>query len=175
MREIWRDIVGYEGLYCVSNLGRVKRLSRTITTSHNIKRVYKEYIYSFSPNRKNYITITLRKDKIKESKYIHRLVAEAFLENHNNLPDVNHKNGIKNDNMVKNLEWVSKQDNAIHSIYVLGRPAPRPKRKVKCLETGIEYASICEAERLTGIPRTNIGRVASGKTRSTRGYHWEYV
>lgn len=98
--EIWKDIIGFEGLYQVSNLGRVRSLDRT--TSHNcfIKgKILKTRIH------KDYVVIQLSEHNKCTSKQVHRLVAETFLENPNNLPQVNHKDENPLNNVVENLEW----------------------------------------------------------------------
>lgn len=92
--EEWRDIPGYEGLYQVSSLGRVKSLHFN-----------KWKIISQRIRGKGYYAVTLCKNKSQKDFYVHRLVAEAFIPNPNNLPQVNHKSEVKMDNFVDNLEW----------------------------------------------------------------------
>lgn len=95
--EIWKDIEGYEGLYQVSNYGRVKRMF--------IKGAKKETILKLAKNKTGYIRVCLSKNSKKSNKHIHRLVAEAFIPNPNNLPQINHKDENPNNNYVDNLEW----------------------------------------------------------------------
>jgi hypothetical protein len=105
--EVWKDIKGYEGLYQVSNLGRVKSLCY-----YGGK---KEKIIKGGVNPQGYIIIGLNKNNKRTSYTEHRLVALAFLDNPNNYPVINHKNGIKTDNRVENLEWCTYQQNTIHA------------------------------------------------------------
>jgi hypothetical protein len=104
--EVWKDIEGYEGLYQVSNIGRVKSLKGEI-----------EKMISISIKETGYHRVTLIKDSVCKRKYVHVLVAEAFIGKSD--LEVNHINGIKSDNRVENLEWVTKSDNIKHA-YKIG-------------------------------------------------------
>ena len=119
---IWRDVVGYEGLYQVSDNGDVKRLSRKIfCVKNNSHSTLKEMIMKTKIDRYGYEVIGLIKNKKKEYPTIHRLVAKAFIDNKENKPQVNHINGIKTDNSVCNLEWCTNIENQRHSYRELGR------------------------------------------------------
>lgn len=110
MSEEWRDIEGYEGIYQVSNLGRVRSLTRFI---HNYIKPGK--ILTPRNNGHSYYEISLHRPGKKEKHvYIHRLVAKAFIPNPENLPEVNHKDFDKANNTVENLEWVTSRENKIH-------------------------------------------------------------
>lgn len=97
--EVWKDVVSYEGLYKVSNIGRVKSLKGTekILKTHQV--------------RDGYLTVMLYKDKIPKRMSVHRLVAIAFIPNKNNYPFVNHKDENKKNNHVENLEWCTNEYN----------------------------------------------------------------
>ena len=106
-KEIWKDIEGYEGLYQVSNLGRVRSISRI----NCYGRVVTGKILSIHDNGKGYKFVRLSKYGKPKQEYIHRLVATAFIDNQDNLPEVNHKDENKENNCVYNLEWCSREYN----------------------------------------------------------------
>ena len=109
--EEWKPIKGYEGLYEVSNLGRVKSLNRKILCSNGLIKEIKEKILTPKDNGKGYLNVHLSKNGNHKHLYIHRLVAEAFIPNPNNLPQVNHKDENKSNNCVDNLEWCTAKYN----------------------------------------------------------------
>lgn len=109
MEEDWRDIKGFEGRYQVSNLGRVKSLSR-VTQLNGRVRTEPEKIMAFT-YRSGYPTLILRKDGKRYSKQVHRLVAEAFIPNPENFSIVNHKDFSRTNNVVENLEWCTQAHN----------------------------------------------------------------
>lgn len=106
--EVWRDVIGYEGLDQVSNFGNVKSLGNEFSRK---ERILKPLVQS-----KGYINIVLQKDGKRKMVLMHRLVAEYFISNPDNKLQINHINGIKIDNRVENLEWVSHRENLDHAI-----------------------------------------------------------
>lgn len=118
MKEIWKDVKGYEGLYQVSNFGKVKSLERTWFSGKNscTKKTKPEHIMKYRLAKgTGYCLLKLTKDGMEKHVYVHRLVAEAFLPNPNNLPEVNHIDGNKENNCVENLEWVTAKGNILHA------------------------------------------------------------
>lgn len=107
MKEIWKDIKGYEGLYQVSNLGRVKSLKRKYHPKDRILKPYKH------PDGR--MQVPIYRNGEMSMKKVHRVVAEAFHPNPKNLPQVNHKNCIKGDNRASNLEWCDDAENKKHA------------------------------------------------------------
>lgn len=106
-QEIWKDIKGYEGLYQVSNYGKIKSLSRHIIRINGNYLIDKDKLLKQKKNPKGYVSVSLCKKGVIKYRMIHRLVAEAFIPNPNNYPCVNHKNENKVDNRLENLEWCS--------------------------------------------------------------------
>ena len=198
MEEIWKDINGYEGLYQISNLGSVKSLK----DNHGN---YTEEIRNGTPNNKGYLIIDLYKNGKRKHYSIHRLVAQAFIPNPDNLPIVNHKDENKENNNVDNLEWCTYEYNnnygtinKRHSETMKGRKLseehkrkisnsikgnkhPQAK-KVKCITTGEIFDYIKEAGRKYNIGSSHISKCCKGKAKSA-GKHpvtgeklvWEYV
>jgi hypothetical protein len=149
-------------------------LQKTRSTPNGGIRVYIEKILAVAINRYGYVKLGLYKNGYKNHE-VHRLVALAFLKNPNKLPQVNHIDGKRDNNVVTNLEWVSAQDNALHSSKILGY---KPKgicvqqlnengRIVRC------YISISDASLKSGV--NGISNVLSGKRKTAGGFIWRYA
>ena len=172
--EIWKDIKEYEGLYQVSNLGRVKSLPRLVTQWNrfqNITYSIPEKILSLQIVNNYYSVKLSKKGKIKSYR-VHRLVAEAFIDNPDNLPEVNHKDENKLNNNIDNLEWCTRQYNNTYNNHNAKINAKK-RKKVICVETKQIYNSITEAEILTGY--THISDVCLGTRNTAGGYHWKFI
>ena len=178
MEEVWKDIPGYEGLYQVSNYGNVRSLNYNRTGQiKELKQCFKNG-YCFIPlRRKNY--------------YVHRLVAEAFLENLENKSEVNHIDGDKYNNHVSNLEWCTRSENEKHKHRIglasdnLTEEAREASRKahmksVRCITTGKEFNSVNDAADYYNVCRTSISFCLSGRYKSAGRLNgkklcWEYI
>ena len=110
MYEIWKPIIGYEEIYEISNIGRIRRIcSKQGSAKGKILKT------SYNDNRNDYYSVDLRKDGVAKTCSVHRLVAQTFIPNPENKPEVNHINGMKCDNRVENLEWVTSSENRVHA------------------------------------------------------------
>ena len=173
MKEIWKPIEGYEGLYEVSNMGRVRSLDREwkITPNHNMRT--KGKVITQEKNHAGYLRACLSKHNNPRMFSTHRLVAKAFVPNPQNKPDVNHKDGDKANNRANNLEWVTPSENQIHSRDALHRRYH--SRPVICIETGERFNSIVQASKLTNTPMGNLCSCCTGNRERAGGYHWRYA
>ncbi len=115
MEEIWKDIEGYEGIYRISNKGRVFALPKNRTGRGGSDRPYKGKTLKRSLSQFGYMRVALTRNRELRTFQVHRLVTMGFIHNPENKPEVNHINGIKDDNRVENLEWVTRSENHIHA------------------------------------------------------------
>lgn len=168
---MWKDVVGYEGLYQVSDQGEVRRVLKNST------KLLKPY------ERTNYLTVCLSNKCERKTHNVHRLVAEAFLEKPKDATEVNHKDGDKHNNKIENLEWVSQKENLIHAMEKLKHyPYGKPPRKVKCInpetnEIIAEFHSLSDAAKAIGksSARSGITLVCQGYQPKAYGFKWEYA
>lgn len=173
--EYWKDIQGYEGQYQVSNLGRVKSLGN--------KSNHKGEILLRQSTVNGYKHVSLSNNSLQQIHKVHRLVAVAFIDNPKNYPQVNHKDGNKQNNRVENLEWCNAQENALHAqrmgLRVQKKGAENSRSiKVKQIdpltnETINVYGGLREMEKVTGFTRANVKRVLNDDKKRAYGWRWE--
>lgn len=174
--ETWKAIAGYEGLYEVSDLGRVRSLNYNHTGVAKILNPRK--------NRGGYLLVALFKDGKRKDMQVHRLVAQAFIHNPNNLETVNHRDEVKTNNAASNLEWMSVADNLNYGSHNRRSAEarvnnPKMSKPVRQLDktTGellATFPSTHEAERVTRIHRQSICCCCNGERKSAGGYNWKY-
>jgi len=177
--EIWRDIRNYEGLYQVSNKGRVKSLGQTVRGRSDSKRHLKGRILKLYTTNSGYLQVTLYKASGKKKKFlVHRLVCEAFHENPENKPCVNHIDENKENNIASNLEWCTYKENNNHGTHN-ARVAKAQSKSVGQYTRDGElvkvWQSAYEVQRQLGFAHGNISAVALGKQKSVYGYVWKYI
>lgn len=154
--EFWKDIKGYEGLYQVSNIGQVKSLRRN-------------KILKPAPDDKGYLTVGLHKNKKQKTFRIHRLVAEAFLPNEEELPEVDHINRDRADNRVCNLQWISHIENLRKIPAGIGA-----SKLVQCIETGEIFESVKSAAKAFDKHPNSMSNHLRGNRKTCAGLHFKY-
>ena len=197
--EIWKPVIGYEGLYEVSSLGRVRSLDRIDSNNHPLNGVIlKPYI-----SNSGYLLVGLYKQQKRDRKLLHRLVAEAFIPNPENKPEIDHINTIKTDNTVflnedgsvnydkTNLRWTTRKENINNPLTKTkmqinarkpskgkyGKKHHRSKPIIQYDKEGNfikEWECANDVERVLGISNKHIGSVCLGKRKSCGGYIWKY-
>lgn len=180
VQEIWKDVIGYEGIYQISNFGNVKSL--------NYRDLNIESLMKPTLNTHGYLTVCLsNRVNLKKRFQVHRLVAMAFIDNPKNKPEVNHKNGVRKDNIVSNLEWVTRSENTKHAYEFLNHQKFW-KGKVGCLNPCSKkvdqydlfgnylktWESATLIQTLTGMYQANISATCNGRYKSMYGYIWKW-
>lgn len=177
MEEIWKDVEGYEGLYQISNLGRLRSLDKC----DRFGRFFSGCIIKCHSSR-GYINCCLHKDGKLKRTCIHRLVAQAFIPNPNNYPVVNHKDRNPSNNCVENLEWCTQKHN-VHWDGAIERRAEAQRNRSDCSKMVNQYSlegifiktwpSLGEIYKCLGIPKNDISRCCKNKTYA-HSYQWRF-
>ncbi len=171
MKEVWKDVVGYEGLYKVSNLG-------------NVFSVYAKRQKALNKSKHGYLMVQLWKNNIGKHHSVHRLVATAFIDNPQKKPQVNHIDEDKTNNAAYNLEWVTQTEN--HNCGTINERISKslinePKHSKPCRmldeEENVieEFPSVREASRKTGINVSSIRDVLHCRKQHAGGYKWQFI
>lgn len=178
--EVWKDIEGYEGIYQISNQGRVKCLPKdVVSTKYGHVRHYPERIAKVYSRPKGYLYVELSKDGKAKKVSIHRLVAEHFIPNVEDKPQVNHIDGNKVNNKVDNLEWVTASENIKHAHNNSLRGEFHKGIAVEQYTMSGEFVrrfkSINKASKITGIDYSTIKKNCEGIFKQAGGYLWRYT
>lgn len=189
MEEIWKWIDGYENMYQVSNLGRVRSVDRDVyceVSPNKLQHIYGKVLKQ-GTNHKGYPIVHLSKDGKQKTITVHRLVALTFIENPLNLPQVNHIDGNKTNNNVSNLEWCDNSYNQIHAHKTGLFPKyedtvgwGRPARPVAMLDFNTKevlktFETLASVQRETGINQSSVRSVCLGLRNHAGGYDWKFI
>jgi hypothetical protein len=194
MNEIWKPVLNHESYYEISNLGNVLSLERVVEYEYKtksgtiiIKRSFKKSKKLKTHINNGYYTTDFQVNKIKETVTVHRLIAEAFIPNPENKPTVNHKDGVKTNIEISNLEWATYSENNKHAVDTglrqspwtgkFGADNPRSKPVIqydKAWNKINEFTNAREAQKITGINYKHISSCCLGNRSTHGGYKWEY-
>jgi len=185
MKELWNDVSGYADYYQVSNYGRIRSVSRFVRHPKGGLRTIKGMILKPQVTINGYCMISLSREAIRKYHTIHRLVALAFINNYEKKPTINHKNGIKTDNAITNLEWNTQSENCQHAYDtglakiwnkgVIGYVSKRSNTVIKMDQLNnviAKYTTISNAKRETGI--NHISSCCHKKRKTAGGYKWKF-
>lgn len=178
MEEIWKGVNNFEQYYEVSNYGRVKTLARNVWNRFSYV-LRPERIMNQDTDRYGYKGVCIHVGEYKKRHTVHRLVAEAFIPNPNNLPEVNHKDGDKQNNNVENLEWVTGSENIRHAIIHGLKTTDSIEKSVVQINTKSskvinKFNSLSEAHIETNTNIVGIMKCCKGYGYTTNGFRWAY-
>lgn len=167
--EIWKDIPGYEGLYQASTVGLIRSIDRIDSNG----RFHKGHIFKPSINNWGYQLLCLSKNGVHKTEYVHQLIARTFIPNPLNLPEVNHRDEDKLNNLLYNLEWVTPYENKVYGTRLL-------KYTKKVLQFSLdgdfiqEWQSVSDITTQLNFSKTTLSKCLTGKIKSAYGYIWKY-
>ena len=179
--EVWKSVEGYEGLYEVSNTGKIKSIKRPRITKGGGITIVPERILKPKTNKFGYCTVALSKNAKHKFYMVHRLVAFAFVPNPEGKPEINHKDGNKLNNSVQNLEWCTSQENKRHAYEngLCGGEHITHRRQVNQYDKDYNfiatYASIEEASKQTGIGHSSIWMCCNHRYKTAGNFIWSYA
>lgn len=153
MKELWKPIKNYEGLYEVSNYGNIK----TVKTNRLMK---------LRLSKDGYLRVNLSKQGVKSTALVHKLVAQEFVPNPNSKPTVDHIDRVKTNNVVSNLRWATLSEQVENKTH--------GEKRIYCNETHTVYTSLTQASNVLSIPTYGISKVLNGSIKHTGGYTFEY-
>lgn len=188
MKEVWKDVVGWEGLYMVSNLGRIRANQRVVRTKGGSLKINREKILRQKQTKYGYMEVCLQEKETKRHQFVfvHRLVAESFIKNPNGFPFINHIDECKTNNNIDNLEWCTAKYNCNYGTrierQIISQRNNHPNcKKVLCMSLdGKEihtYNSLSSAARAMGVDKTRLSRICNGHSGAVTscGYKWKFV
>lgn len=167
--ECWKEVLGFDVLYEVSNLGRVR-------TRYDKNKGYTNEYYYLKPcdNGNGYLRFNWKLKGVQKTVYLHKLVAQYFIPNKNHFSEVNHKDENKLNNCVDNLEWCDHKYNCNYGTRNK-RVSEKTGIKIRCVETGIVYDSLKDASEKMNVVKSAINNCLKGRSKTCSGYSWEYV
>ena len=185
LNEVWKDIEGYEGLYQVSNLGKVKSLERIDSLG---RVVHEKILNQCFDSKKRYLMVTLSKGGIHKKILVHLLVGKAFIKGYKKGLQIDHKDTMTTNNKANNLKWVTKSENMLNPLTRINNSNGQIKRFLKynpnCKkviqksltgETIKIWESLKEAAKHIGVCHQTLSDACMGRQKTSKGYIWEYA
>lgn len=184
MNEEWKDIIGYENMYQISNTGQVRSVDRIVFAGkHYVPTRIKGCIIKTRISKNGYVMVTLSNKSKTKHLYVHRLVAEAFIPNPDNKREVNHKDTNKLNNNVNNLEWTTSSENKIHAHknglmdnkYVGAEKRAKKQRIPIIMDDNILCYGVNKTAKKINVCPASITQVLHGERKFTRGHTFKYA